>query len=127
MERGLSNSWGYNTLSFFTPHSTYRCAGQVREVKEAGQRLYAVGIEVILDMVYNHPAEGNKRGPTLSSRSIHNASDDMLAEDRRHCFDTTGTGNALNLSHSMVLPWCWINAVLSSRPSGWIRTWRGSS
>lgn len=102
-EKGLWNYWGYNTLSFFAPHSAWLKTGHVREVKSTIRALHAAGIEVILDVVYNHTAEGNETGPTLSFRGIDNASYYMLADDRRHCFDTTGTGNALNLSHPMVL------------------------
>lgn len=75
----------------------------MREVKSTIRALHAAGIEVILDVVYNHTAEGNETGPTLSFRGIDNASYYMLADDRRHCFDTTGTGNALSLAHPMVL------------------------
>ncbi len=103
IDRGLSNYWGYNTLSFFAPHGAYLRTGAVREVKKTIRRLHAAGIEVILDVVYNHTAEGSELGPTLSFRGLDNASYYMLSEDRRHCYDTTGTGNALNLSHPMVL------------------------
>ncbi len=103
VDRGLANYWGYNTISFFAPHRPYLQGGQSREVKTAIRRLHAAGIEVILDVVYNHTAEGSEQGPTLSFRGIDNAGYYMLAEDRRHCYDTTGTGNALNLAHPMVL------------------------
>lgn len=102
-EKGLRNYWGYNTLGFFAPNTPYLKSGQSREVKEAVQRLHAAGIEVILDVVYNHTAEGNELGPTLSFRGIDNASYYLLAEDTRHCFDTTGCGNTLNIEHPMVL------------------------
>lgn len=103
IDKGLSNYWGYNTIAFFAPHAAYLKTGHVQEVKQAIRRLHAAGIEVILDVVYNHTAEGSEKGPTLCFRGIDNASYYMLSDDRRHCFDTTGTGNALNLSHPMVL------------------------
>jgi glycogen operon protein len=104
VEKGLSNYWGYNTLSFFAPHGRYLKSGAIREVKEAVRRFHAAGIEVILDVVYNHTCEGNEKGPTLSFRGIDNASYYLLSpEDRRHSYDTTGTGNTLNVAHPMVL------------------------
>ncbi|MBC7139707.1 MAG: glycogen debranching protein GlgX [Defluviimonas sp.] len=102
-EKGLANYWGYNTLTFFAPHRPYLASGHMREVKEAVKRFHAAGIEVILDVVYNHTAEGSELGPTLSFRGIDNASYYLLAEDRRHCFDVTGTGNTVNVAHPMVL------------------------
>ncbi len=103
LDRGLRNYWGYNTLHFFAPHREYLKTGRAREMKAAVKRLHDEGIEVILDVVYNHTAEGSELGPTLSFRGIDNASYYMLAEDRRHCFDTTGCGNTLNVAHPMVL------------------------
>jgi isoamylase len=103
ISKGLSNYWGYNTLGFFAPYAPYLKTGRVREVKEAVRRFHAAGIEVILDVVYNHTAEGNEMGPTLSFRGIDNASYYLLSEDKRHCFDTTGCGNTLNIAHPMVL------------------------
>jgi isoamylase len=104
IEKGLSNYWGYNTLSFFAPHRPFLQTGAIREVKEAIRRFHAEGIEVILDVVYNHTAEGNENGPTLSFRGIDNASYYLLSpENRRHSYDTTGTGNTLNVEHPMVL------------------------
>ncbi|GGH51468.1 glycogen debranching protein GlgX [Frigidibacter albus] len=103
IEKGLANYWGYNSLTFFAPHRPYLATGYLREVKEAVKRFHAAGIEVILDVVYNHTAEGSELGPTLSFRGIDNASYYLLAEDRRHCFDVTGTGNTLNVAHPMVL------------------------
>lgn len=102
-DKGLSNYWGYNTLNFFTPQPSYLASGALAEMKTAIKRLHKAGIEIILDVVYNHTAEGSELGPTLSFRGIDNASYYMLAEDRRHAFDTTGTGNALNLAHPAVL------------------------
>jgi len=102
-DKGLANYWGYNTLTFFAPHRPYLATGHLREVKEAVKRFHAAGIEVILDVVYNHTAEGSELGPTLSFRGIDNASYYLLAEDKRHCFDVTGTGNTVNVAHPMVL------------------------
>ncbi|MDB6452405.1 glycogen debranching protein GlgX [Falsirhodobacter sp. 20TX0035] len=103
-EKGLNNYWGYNSLLFFAPHRGYLKSGKPREVKAAIQKLHRAGIEVILDVVYNHTAEGNENGPTLSFRGIDNASYYVLSPDNpRHAFDTTGTGNTLNVAHPMVL------------------------
>ncbi len=103
-EKGLSNYWGYNTLSFFAPHKPYLKTGAYREVKAAVKKFHAAGIEVILDVVYNHTCEGNENGPTLSFRGIDNASYYLLSpENKRHSYDTTGTGNTLNVEHPMVL------------------------
>jgi glycogen operon protein len=103
-DNGLSNYWGYNTLAFFAPHAPYLKAGRQIEMKNAIKRLHKAGIEVILDVVYNHTAEGNEMGPTLSFRGIDNASYYLLSpENPRHSFDTTGTGNTLNIAHPMVL------------------------
>ena len=104
VEKGLSNYWGYNTLSFFAPYRPYLKSGSIREVKQAIRNFHAAGIEVILDVVYNHTAEGNEMGPTLSFRGIDNASYYLLSPDNpRHGFDVTGTGNTLNIAHPMVL------------------------
>ncbi|WP_353474303.1 glycogen debranching protein GlgX [Salipiger sp. H15] len=104
MEKGLRNYWGYNTLGFFAPNRTYLATEDVREVRAAVKRFHAAGIEVILDVVYNHTAEGNELGPTLSFKGIDNASYYLFSpENRRHGFDTTGTGNTLNVAHPMVL------------------------
>ncbi|MEE6281131.1 glycogen debranching protein GlgX [Georgenia sp. MJ170] len=99
-EQGLSNYWGYNTIGFFSPHNAYSSltgAGQqVQEFKTMVKALHEANIEVILDVVYNHTAEGNHLGPTLSFRGIDNASYYRLVEgDEAHYFDTTGTGNSL--------------------------------
>ena len=107
-DKGLSNYWGYNTLGYFAPQNTYSSAGdtggQVREFKQMVKDLHAAGLEVILDVVYNHTAEGNHMGPTLSFRGIDNVNYYHLVEgDERHYMDYTGTGNSLNLSHPMVL------------------------
>ena len=99
-EKGLSNYWGYNTLAFFAPHNGYSSSGehgqQVQEFKAMVRALHAAGIEVILDVVYNHTAEGNHLGPMLSMRGIDNEAYYRLEEDRRYYTDYTGTGNSLN-------------------------------
>ncbi len=98
--KGLSNYWGYNTIGFFAPHNGYAAYGtrgeQVQEFKTMVKAMHEAGIEVILDVVYNHTAEGNHLGPTLSFRGIDNASYYRLVDgDEAHYFDTTGTGNSL--------------------------------
>ena len=104
LERGLSNYWGYNTLSFFAPHRRYLATDALSEVKEAVKAFHAAGIEVILDVVFNHTAEGSERGPTLSFRGIDNASYYLLSQENpRHTWDCTGCGNTLNIAHPMVL------------------------
>ncbi|WP_460073717.1 glycogen debranching protein GlgX [Streptomyces sp. YKOK-I1] len=108
IDRGLSNYWGYNTIGFFAPHHAYAAHGtrgqQVTEFKEMVKALHAAGLEVILDVVYNHTAEGNEKGPTLSFRGIDNASYYRLVDgDWSHYYDTTGTGNSLLMRHPYVL------------------------
>jgi isoamylase len=104
VERRLKNYWGYNSIGFFAIEPQYLSDGSRNEMRVAIRRLHAAGIEVILDVVYNHTAEGNELGPTLSFRGLDNASYYRLAPDnRRHCIDETGTGNTLNLSHPRVL------------------------
>ncbi|MCP1313419.1 MULTISPECIES: glycogen debranching protein GlgX [unclassified Halomonas] len=103
-EQGLHNYWGYNTLGFFAPHSPYLAGDNVNEFKEMVARFHAAKLEVILDVVYNHTAEGNELGPTLSLKGIDNASYyRLLPEEPRYYIDDTGTGNTLNLSHQRVL------------------------
>ncbi|WP_282943756.1 glycogen debranching protein GlgX [Cellulomonas endometrii] len=107
-DRGLSNYWGYNTIGFFAPHNGYAAYGttgqQVQEFKGMVKALHAADIEVILDVVYNHTAEGNHLGPTLSFRGIDNASYYRLVDDDlAHYFDTTGTGNSLLMRSPHVL------------------------
>ncbi|WP_182353528.1 glycogen debranching protein GlgX [Flaviflexus huanghaiensis] len=109
-EKGLSNYWGYNTIGYFAPQNTYASYGtrgeQVDEFKAMVKAFHEAGIEVILDVVYNHTAEGNHMGPTLSFRGLDNASYYRLVPgDEAHYFDTTGTGNSLNMSspHSLQL------------------------
>ena len=107
-DRGLHNYWGYNTIGFFAPHNDYSASGsrgqQVQEFKSMVRSLHQAGIEVILDVVYNHTAEGNHLGPTLSFRGIDNAAYYRLTDDdRRYYMDTTGTGNSLLMRHPHVL------------------------
>jgi glycogen operon protein len=106
LERGLCNYWGYNTLGFFAPNPRYAAsgaAGAVDEFKSMVRSLHAAGIEVILDVVYNHTAEGDQHGPTLSFRGIDNAAYYRLGCDRRRYVDFTGCGNSLNVAHPRVL------------------------
>ena len=107
-ERGLSNYWGYSTIGFFAPHSGYAATGQrgqeVREFKGMVKALHRAGIEVILDVVYNHTAEGNHLGPMLSFKGVDNkAYYRLVPDDERHYMDYTGTGNTLNAQHPSVL------------------------
>ncbi|KZX22785.1 glycogen debranching protein GlgX [Rathayibacter tanaceti] len=104
IEKGLSNYWGYNTIGFFAPQNTYASMAdqghQVQEFKSMVKALHAAGIEVILDVVYNHTAEGNHLGPTLSFRGIDNeAYYRLVDDDKRYYMDYTGTGNTLNVRH----------------------------
>ncbi len=102
--RGLSNYWGYNSLAFFAPHSAYLSSGALEEFKTCIHLLHDANIEVLLDVVYNHTAEGNHLGPTLSLRGIDNAVYYKLVEDNpRYYNDFTGCGNALNLRQHRVL------------------------
>ena len=108
VEQGLSNFWGYNTIGFFAPHNAYSSSGddggQVQEFRAMVKALHRAGIEVILDVVYNHTAEGNHLGPTLSFRGIDNASYYRLdPADRRKYVDYTGTGNSINVGSSHTL------------------------
>jgi glycogen operon protein len=106
LERGLTNYWGYNSISFFSPARRYARdpAFAFAEFKEMVARLHDAGLEVILDVVYNHTAEGNERGPTLSFKGIDNASYyRLLPDQKRYYINDTGTGNTLNLSHPRVL------------------------
>ncbi len=108
VDKGLSNYWGYNSINFFAPHAGYarrRDWGlQVTEFKTMVKTLHREGIEVILDVVYNHTAEGSHMGPTISFRGIDNAAYYRLVQnDRRFYFDYTGTGNTLNMTHPRTL------------------------
>ncbi|WP_284979003.1 glycogen debranching protein GlgX [Arthrobacter sp. fls2-241-R2A-200] len=109
-DKGLSNYWGYNTIGFFAPHNSYSSKGdtgqQVQDFKAMVRALHAAGIEVILDVVYNHTAEGNHLGPTLSFKGIDNSAYYRLVEDdQKYYMDYTGTGNSLNVRspHSLQL------------------------
>jgi glycogen operon protein len=111
-ERGLTNYWGYNTVAFFAPHNGYAAAGTVgprahqvvTQFKSMVRELHAANIEVILDVVYNHTAEGNQLGPTLSMRGVDNSAYYRLVEeDPRYYMDYTGTGNSLNVRHPHTL------------------------
>lgn len=102
--RKLRNYWGYNTLAFFVPEPRYLSEGGLREIRTAIRRLHAAGIEIILDVVYNHTGEGSELGPTLSFRGFDNASYYRLMPGaERHCINDTGCGNTVNLSHPRVL------------------------
>jgi isoamylase len=103
VERGLTNYWGYNTIGFFAPDLRYSASGKLGEFKTMVKTLHSAGIEVILDVVYNHTAEGNELGPTLAFRGIDNAAYYRLAEPPRHYVDFTGCGNTLNMRHPRVL------------------------
>jgi isoamylase len=104
IEKGLRNYWGYNSLAFFAPEPRYLQTGSAAEFKTMVNHFHAAGIEVILDVVYNHTAEGNELGPTLSFKGIDNASYYRLMPDKkRYYINDTGTGNTVNLSHQRVL------------------------
>ena len=106
LERGRVNYWGYNTLGFFAPHPGYAASGLegvIEEFQTMVGRLHAEGIEVILDVVYNHTAEGNHLGPTLSLRGIDNSTYYRLDADKNHYVDFTGCGNSLKVSHPQTL------------------------
>ncbi|WP_334171065.1 glycogen debranching protein GlgX [Sinomonas sp.] len=108
VEKGLSNYWGYNSICFFAPHNAYSSSGQhgqqIAEFKDLVKAYHRAGIEVILDVVYNHTAEGNHLGPTLSFRGIDNAAYYHLVQgDEFHYMDYTGTGNTLNVGHPLTL------------------------
>jgi isoamylase len=108
LDRGLRNYWGYNSIGYFAPHNEYSSSGtrgeQVREFKGAVKALHRAGIEVILDVVYNHTAEGNHLGPVLSFKGIDNlAYYRAIGDNRRYYMDYTGTGNTLNMMHPHVL------------------------
>jgi isoamylase len=107
VDRGLRNYWGYNSIGYFAPHSEYasdkRPGAAVGEFRQMVKTLHQAGIEVILDVVYNHTAEGNHMGPMLSFKGIDNAYYYRLTEDRRYYMDYTGTGNSLNMRNPHVL------------------------
>ncbi|MGZ5007558.1 MAG: glycogen debranching protein GlgX [Methylobacter sp.] len=104
IDRGMRNYWGYNSIGFLAPDSRYSASGQISEFKTMVKTLHKAGIEVILDVVYNHTAEGNHLGPTLSFRGLDNASYYRLEEDNpRYYKDYTGCGNTLDMRHPSVL------------------------
>ena len=104
VDRGLINYWGYNTLAFFVPEPRYLSSGGLAELKGAVKALHAAGIEVLLDVVYNHTGEGSELGPTLSLRGLDNAAYYRLQPDNlRLCVNDTGTGNTLNFSEPRVI------------------------
>ena len=106
LEKGLTNYWGYNSIGFFAPDPRYAAdpATCLQEFKEMVARFHDAGLEVIIDVVYNHTAEGNERGPTLSFKGIDNASYyRLLPGEKRYYINDTGTGNTLNLSHPVVI------------------------
>jgi len=104
IDQGLRNYWGYNSIGFFAPDARYSASGKAAEFKTMVRALHSAGIEVILDVVYNHTAEGNHLGPTLSFRGIDNAAYYRLVpDDPRYYTDYTGCGNTLNMMHPRVL------------------------
>ncbi|RZT39266.1 glycogen debranching protein GlgX [Cupriavidus agavae] len=106
LDKGLTNYWGYNTIGFFAADQRFLSgrAGDIQEIKQTIDRFHEAGLEVIMDVVYNHTAEGSERGPTLSFRGIDNASYyRLLPDQKRYHINDTGTGNTLNLSHPRVL------------------------
>ncbi len=103
VDKGLTNYWGYQTIGFFAPEPRYLGPGGLADFQHTVARLHAAGIEVILDVVYNHTGEGNETGPTLSFRGLDNLSYYLLTPDRRGYINDTGTGNTLNVAHPMVL------------------------
>ncbi len=104
VERGLRNYWGYNTAAFFAPEPSYLTSHRLDEMRIAVRQLHAAGIEVILDVVYNHTCEGNETGPTISWRGLDNASYyRLIPGDERHQINDTGCGNTLNMPHPRVL------------------------
>jgi len=103
VERGLRNYWGYNTIAFFAPHQGYLSEGDVFEFRRMVERFHAAGLEVLLDVVYNHTGEGDHLGPTLSFRGIDNKAYYRLAQDRRFYENASGCGNTLDLEHPRIV------------------------
>jgi glycogen operon protein len=104
LEKGLKNYWGYNSIGFFTPHCAYLASGHLNEFKEMVTEIHNAGLELILDVVYNHTAEGSELGPTLSLRGIDNATYyRLLPDNKRYYINDSGTGNTLDLTHPCVL------------------------
>ena len=103
IDNGLSNYWGYNTLAFFAPANRYAMADPILEFRAMVRGLHRAGLELIMDVVYNHTAEGNELGPTLSFRGIDNATYYRLADNKRYYLNDTGTGNTVNVAHPRVM------------------------
>lgn len=104
LEKGLKNYWGYNSIAFLAPHAEYLASGHLNEFKQMAAGLHEAGLELILDVVYNHTAEGNELGPTLSMRGIDNATYyRLLPDNKRYYINDSGTGNTLDLAHPCVL------------------------
>src|SRR5690554_2021001 len=104
LDKQLSNYWGYNSIAFFAPHPAYLATGHINEFKEMVAHLHDAGLEVIMDVVYNHTAEGNELGPTLSMRGIDNATYyRLMPDEKRYYINDSGCGNTLNISHPRVL------------------------
>jgi glycogen operon protein len=118
VEKGLRNYWGYSPISYFAPARHYLSAPDINEIRTAVERLHEAGIEVLLDVVYNHTAEGDHLGPTLSFRGIDNAVYYKLDDDPRFYFDTTGCGNTLDLDHARVLQ------LVTDSLRYWVETFR---
>ena len=123
VQRGLTNYWGYNTIGFFAPDPRYGVADPVHEFKTMVKTLHSAGLEVILDVVYNHTGEGNEKGPTLSFRGIDNHSYYRLGDDRRFTADFTGCGNTLDLRNPACCRW-WSIRCATGRPRC---TWTASA
>lgn len=106
LEKGLRNYWGYNTLAFFAPHQDYQSGEDIFEVRRMVESIHDAGMEVILDIVFNHTAEGSRLGPTLSFRGIDNLSYyRLMPDDRRLYINDTGCGNTMNMTHPRVIQW----------------------
>ncbi|RVW00009.1 glycogen debranching enzyme GlgX [Mesobaculum littorinae] len=103
VEKGLTNYWGYQTIGFFAPEPRYLDRAQIAEFQQMVARFHSAGIEVLMDVVYNHTGEGSELGPTLSFRGLDNKSYYRLSQDARYYVNDTGTGNTLNVDHPMVL------------------------
>lgn len=104
LDKDLNNYWGYNSIGFFAPHPRYLASGRIAEFKEMVAQMHEAGLEVLLDVVYNHTAEGNELGPTLSMRGIDNATYyRLMPEEKRYYINDSGTGNTLDMGHPCVL------------------------
>lgn len=131
LEKGMTNYWGYNSIAFFAPHPRYLASGKISEFKETVAHLHNADLEVILDVVYNHTAEGNELGPTLSMRGIDNASYyRLMPDDKRYYVNDSGTGNTLDMSHPCVCRWSPTHCATGPRrctSTGSASTWQPSS